>query len=347
MMPVSFPYRTGDFDYNLPPELIAQTPLEPRDHSRLMVLDRKSQNISHHHFYDITGFLQPGDVLVFNESRVIPARIHGNKTTGARVELLLIQKLEPCIWRCLARPAKRLAPGSVVNIKSENSGEILIATVVDREAGGTLTVRFSDEKLLREAGEIALPPYIHTPLVDKERYQTVYARSEGSVAAPTAGLHFTRELIQKIEEKGIKCCKVTLHVGLDTFQPVREDDPSQHVIHREWGMVEKETADIINRAAGDGRRIIAVGTTSVRILEHVASAVMPLKPFSGRVDLYILPGYNFKITSAMITNFHLPKTTLLMLVSAFAGKDFIQKAYNEAIEKQYRFYSFGDAMLIL
>lgn len=346
-MSAIFPYKTEDFDYQLPSELIAQTPVEPRDHSRLMVLDRRKGNISHRYFYEIADFLLPGDVLVFNESRVIPARLLGKKIpTGGKVEILLLQRKEAGIWEAMVKPGRRLPVGAEISIDTGNNGA-LTATIVGRNANGTRNVSFSDESLLKKAGRIALPPYIHAPVENLERYQTVYAKNEGSVAAPTAGLHFTPELLERLKQKGIISGMVTLHVGLDTFQPVREEDPTHHIIHREWGFMDDKTVDIINCAIKENRRIICVGTTSVRIIEHAASQGLPLKPFNGWIDLFILPGYEFKVTSAMITNFHLPRTTLIMLVSAFAGKEFIDKAYAEAIRERYRFYSFGDAMLII
>jgi S-adenosylmethionine:tRNA ribosyltransferase-isomerase len=344
--------KTADFDYILPPELIAQTPVEPRDHSRLMVLDRAVQSIAHRHFFNIVDYLKPGDVLVFNDSRVVPARFYGQKDTGARVEVLLLQRMSPKVWQALVRPGKRLQVGARFKIIGGPSHHALdvspIVEVIDVLEGGIRVLQFSEEETLPKLGEIALPPYIHTPLQEPERYQTVYSRINGSVAAPTAGLHFTKELLKNLEIARVSSVFVTLHVGLDTFQPVREDDPGQHRIHREYGVITADAAQEISRARGEGRRIICIGTTAVRLVEAAAQKNNLLQgdPFTGWVDLFILPGFRFKVTDIMITNFHLPRTTLLMLVSAFTGRDFILSAYNEAIKEQYRFYSFGDAMLI-
>lgn len=340
--------KTADFDYTLPPELIAQTPVEPRDHSRLLVLDRQTGKVEHRRFFDIAGYFQRGDVLVFNDSRVIPARLKATKSdSNGKLEILLLRRLEPNTWQTLVKPAKRANPGTKLELSLERrdlarlSGEIL-GTAED----GIRIIRFSDENLLFDAGEIPLPPYIHEPLADKERYQTVYSRISGSVAAPTAGLHFTPGLISTLQSNGVECLFVTLHVGLDTFRAVREKDPVKHVIHREYGILAPETAERLVKAKAEGRRVFAVGTTSVRVLEAVAQAGIPLEGFSGFIDLFILPGHKFRMVDTMITNFHLPSTTLLMLVSAFAGKDRLLDAYREAIKEHYRFYSFGDAMLI-
>ena len=338
--------KTSDFDYTLPAGLIAQTPIEPRDHSRLMVLDRRENSIEHRHFYNIVDYLRDGDVLVFNDSRVIPARLKGRRAgSGGKVELLLLRRTDDNVWEALAKPAKRLQIGAEVEI---NDGEI-IAEVIGVGDGGMRTVRFTDESLLLAAGEVPLPPYIRTPLEDAERYQTVYARVTGSVAAPTAGLHFTPDLLRKIEDKGVRCRFVTLHVGLDTFRPVNEENPREHTIYREYGVIDEEVAGELSEAKAEGRRIICVGTTSVRLVEQRANAGKPGGPdtFQGWVDLYILPGHRFRMVDAMITNFHLPRSTLLMLVTAFGGRELINKAYREAIERKYRFYSFGDAMLII
>ena len=342
----SKPIKTSDFDYILPPEFIAQTPVEPRDSSRLLVVNRKDGSLKHHHFYDIVDFLNEGDVIVFNESRVIPARLIGKKSqTGGKVEVLLLLRIGEGEWEALVKPGKRVNQGTVIEFL--DSGVKLSAEVIKVKENGIRVLKFSDEQLINKTGQIALPPYIHTPLENAERYQTIYARNDGSVAAPTAGLHFTRDLLDKIKQKGIICVKVTLHVGLDTFQPVREENPQEHVIHREYGIMSEDTALQISRAKSEGRRVICVGTTAVRIVEYVANRSNPLKTFNGWVDLFIIPGYQFQVVDTMITNFHLPRTTLLMLVSAFAGKGLIDKVYAEAIREQYRFYSFGDAMLIL
>ena len=338
--------KTSDFDYELPPSLIAQTPLEPRDQSRLLVLNRDKQSLEHRSFFEITDYLHAGDVLVFNDSRVIPARLAAKKPDGAgKLEILLLRRLEPNVWETLVKPAKRAKIGTKVELGDVTAP--VTGEVVGTGEEGIRNIRFSDEALLSKTGEIPLPPYIHLPLGDPERYQTVYSRIPGSVASPTAGLHFTPELINKMQSKGIECLFVTLHVGLDTFRPVREEDPLKHVIHREYGVLEPEVAGRLSLAKAEGRRVIAVGTTSVRMLEAAAQAGVPVQPFAGWVGLFILPGYQFRMADAMITNFHLPRTTLLMLVSAFAGKDLLLHAYQQAIAQQYRFYSFGDAMLIL
>jgi S-adenosylmethionine:tRNA ribosyltransferase-isomerase len=337
--------KTTDFDYHLPPELIAQTPIEPRDSSKLLVLNRATGVIEHRHFHDILAYLRAGDVMVFNDSRVIPARLKGTRAgSGGKVEILLLRRRAPGVWEALVKPARRLQPGSVVEIDPAIKAEII-------EAGekGMRVVSFPDESALLKAGEVPLPPYIHEPLADPARYQTVYARVTGSVAAPTAGLHVTPALLEKLRQKGVTCLFTTLHVGLDTFRPVTEDDPRDHVIYREYGVVDKTVADELSGARREGRRIICVGTTSVRLIEQAAlsSKTSTLEPFAGWVDLFILPGHRFRMVDAMVTNFHLPRSTLLMLVMAFAGKERIAEAYREAIEKRYRFYSFGDAMLIL
>jgi S-adenosylmethionine:tRNA ribosyltransferase-isomerase len=340
--------KTSDFDYHLPPELIAQVPLEPRDRSRLMVLERTSGRVEHRHFADLVDYLQPGDVLVFNDSRVIPARLKGRKAeTGGKVELLLLRQLENAVWELMLKPAKRVAIGTKIEIGGDSAARLWVEVIGERE-GGIKVIRFPQEAQLPKLGKIPLPPYIHTPLADAERYQTVYARVPGSVAAPTAGLHFTPRLLRQLERKEIELLFVTLHVGLDTFRPVREEDPLKHPIHKEYGIVNEEVASRLLKAKGEGRRIIAVGTTTVRIIEEAAqSQPSQLAPFEGWVSLFILPGYRFRMVDALITNFHLPRSTLLMLVAAFAGKDFILDAYREAIARKYRFYSFGDAMLIL
>ena len=340
--------RTSDFSYSLPTELIAQTPVEPRDHSRLMVLNRSDGSIKHHRFFEIVDYLCAGDVLVFNDSRVIPARLSGRKVdTGGRVEILLLHRRDTAVWEAVVKPGKRVSIGTKVEI-SGNKARVL-AEIVGLGEGGIRVISFSDEAPLPQLGRVPLPPYIHSPLPDPERYQTVYARILGSVAAPTAGLHFTPELLIKIEQKGVCCLFVTLHVGLDTFRPVREDDPLKHPIHREYGRLSQEVATELSRAKTEGRRVICVGTTTVRIVEAAAQASKAsiLKPFDDWVSLFALPGYQFCMVDALITNFHLPRSTVLMLVCAFAGKDFILRAYEEAIAQRYRFYSFGDAMLIL
>ena len=337
--------KTSDFDYYLPPDLIAQTPLEPRDHARLLMINRASGDHEHRRFYEVAEMLMPGDVLVMNDSRVIPARLHGYKLyTGAKVEVLLLRRTGDGLWEAMVKPGKRLPVGTVIELSPEVKAE-----VCEVLPEGIRLLRFTNEELLPGLGEMPLPPYIHTPLGQPERYQTVYAREQGSAAAPTAGLHFTPELLQNIQNKGVEVAYLTLHIGLDTFRPVQVADPTQHPIHREYGYISPEVARRISQAKAEGRRIVCVGTTSVRVLEYAArlSQEAALDPFVGWVDLLILPGFKFRLTDALITNFHLPRSSLLMLVSAFAGTEFIRGAYIEAVRKEYRFYSFGDAMLIL
>ena len=344
--------KTSDFDYTLPTELIAQTAVEPRDDSRLLVLNRSDSSIEHRKFLEIVDYLRAGDVLVFNDSRVIPARLNGKKIdSNGKVEILLLRRANNSGWEALVKPGKRVNVGTRIEItnKSGSSQPKLLAEITGLGQDGIKVIKFSDETLLPGVGEIPLPPYIHVPLTDPERYQTVYAAVAGSVAAPTAGLHFTPQLLNRIKQKGIHCCFVTLHVGLDTFRPVREDNPREHLIYKEYGMITQEVASQLSRAKAEGRRIICVGTTAVRIIEQAAqsSKASVLEPFEDWVSLFILPGYQFRMTSALITNFHLPRSTLLMLVTAFAGSNFINQAYQEAIASRYRFYSFGDAMLII
>jgi S-adenosylmethionine:tRNA ribosyltransferase-isomerase len=394
--------RTSDFDYYLPPELIAQSPLEPRDSSRLLALERATGQISHRRFYHILDYLRPSDVMVFNQSRVIPARLYGRrKDTGGKVELLLLRRESPGVWQALGKPGRRLRPGTVVVVEppqdllqppskeeiplnsplvkgdlpasdlhpdlppwegGRNSlpsprgrgagGEgCLEIEVLASDEAGIKSVRLSAEEGIDRLGEVPLPPYIHQRVADPERYQTVYSRQPGSVAAPTAGLHFTDSLLEQIKQAGVELAFITLHVGLDTFRPVHSNDPREHQIHTEYYEVNAETADILNRARREGRRVIAVGTTSVRVLEQIAQDMTragrsEAQPTAGQADLYILPGHQFRMVDAMITNFHLPRSTLLMLVSAFAGWELILRAYQEAIAQRYRFYSFGDAMFI-
>ena len=344
--------RTSDYDYHLPPHLIAQTPLEPRDSSRLLVLQRDTGHMEHRHFYELTEYLREGDVLVFNDSRVIPARLHGRREgTGGKVEFLLLQRLQPGVWKAMGRPGRRLQPGSRFRIEGDSDDELWIE-VLEASEDGVRTVRLSSEEGIGSAGQTPLPPYIHTPLDDPERYQTVYAKTPGSVAAPTAGLHFTPELLDTLSAKGVRQIYVTLHVGLDTFRPVRGEDPREHAIHGEYFQIDEDAAAQLNAARGEGRRVLAVGTTSVRLLEQAAlyaedRGSSELLPNSCWAELYILPGHRFRVVDAMLTNFHLPRTTLLMLVSAFAGRERILNAYREAVARDYRFYSFGDGMLIL
>ncbi len=345
--------KTSDFDYSFPTELIAQNPVEPRDHSRLMVLNRSDGSIEHRRFFDIVSYLRDGDVLVFNDSRVIPARLIGRKVdTGGRVEILLLRRLDTDVWEALAKPGKRLRTGTRVEIinnsavSSQSESGVFIEVMESRQ-DGIKVINVSNEAQMLASGKVPLPPYIHVPLSRPERYQTVYARVDGSAAAPTAGLHFTSRLLSDIKRKGVQCLFVTLHIGLDTFRPVGEDDPSTHTMYREYGELNLDTANKISQAKKEGRRIICVGTTSVRIVEQAAQSGNPLPPFAGWVGLFVLPGYRFRMVDALVTNFHLPRSTLLMLVSAFAGTEYIRRAYQEAIAREYRFYSFGDAMLVL
>ena len=334
--------KTSDFDYHLPPELIAQTPLEPRDAARLLRLDRAGGAIGHYHFYDLPELLQAGDLLVANESRVIPARIFAHKAeTGGAVEILLLRRIDEVTWQALLR-SHRIHVGPRIELRPD-----VVAEVIEVSTAGERVLRFNRpiDAILGELGGMPLPPYIHTPLHDPERYQTVYSHTLGSAAAPTAGLHFTPRLLERLRERDIHIIYVTLHVGLDTFKPVETEDIVQHHIHSEYMEVTEETVAQIRQAAAEGRRVIAVGTTSVRVLETVGKH--GVQAFAGDTRLFIYPGFKFHVVDGMITNFHLPKSSLLMLVAAFAGKEKIDRAYAEAINCQYRFYSFGDAMLIL
>jgi S-adenosylmethionine:tRNA ribosyltransferase-isomerase len=339
--------KTSAFDYDLPPEYIAQTPVEPRDASRLMVIHRETGQLEHAIFRDIGRFLQPGDVLVLNQTRVIPARLFARKIpTGGRVELLLLRRQDAYTWEVLVG-GKGLKPGKTVQVEDGPQAEILAVL-----EGPRRLVRFSQppEEFWDAAGYMPLPPYIHVPLADPERYQTVFARQPGSAAAPTAGLHFTPRLLAELQQQGIRIANITLHVGLDTFAPVTEDRPEEHKIHTEWCRVDPQAARQINRAAAEGGRVVAVGTTAVRTLESAALHAGPeqvVAAYEGATDLFILPGYQFLAVDALVTNFHLPKSTLIMLVSAFAGRQQVLDAYRLAIQQGYRFYSFGDAMLIL
>ncbi len=339
--------QTSDFDYDLPPEYIAQHPAEPRDASRLLVLHRSDGSLQHRRFREIGDYLRPGDVLVINQTRVIPARLYARKIpTGGKVEILLLQREEAHLWEALVG-GKRLGEGKRLQVEGGPQAEIV--EVLD---GPRRRIRFSEpiEEHFPQAGHVPLPPYITAPLHNPERYQTVYARQAGSVAAPTAGLHFTPELLAALKEQGIEVARITLHVGLDTFAPVTEATPQEHKIHTEWCQVTAEAAERINAARRAGGRIVAVGTTSVRTLESAArrsAAGEAVAPFEGPTDLFILPGYTFRAVDMMLTNFHLPKSTLLMLVSAFAGRERILETYEVAKREKYRFYSFGDAMLII
>ena len=338
--------KVTEFDYELPEELIAQTPIEKRDESRLMVLNRKEHTIEHKTFKDIIDYLEPGDCLVRNNTKVIPARIYGKKETGANIEFLLLNNIEGDIWETIVRPGNKLHIGTKVIF----GDGLLKAEILDTMPGGTRKVLFTYEgifnEILDKIGLMPLPPYIHEELKEKDRYQTVYAKYEGSAAAPTAGLHFTKELLEKIEQKGIEIANVTLHVGIGTFRPVKEDEVEKHEMHSEHYYIKQEDVDKINNARKNGKRIIAVGTTSCRVLETVADENGMLKQTEGDTQIFIYPGYKFKCIDGLITNFHLPQSTLLMLVSALAGKDYIMKAYNEAVKDKYRFFSFGDAMFI-
>ena len=339
--------KTSDFNYELPEELIAQTPLTDRTASRLMVLDKTTGEILHRHFSDITGFLKAGDVLVLNNTRVIPARLLGVRSdTGTFVELLLLKRIDEDHWETLARPGKKVRQGRRMTFIP---GE-LEAECEDVLDNGNRIIRFDFdgiwEEVLDRAGTIPLPPYIHEKLDDPERYQTVYSKTSGSAAAPTAGLHFTEELLDRIRAMGVEVAELTLHVGLGTFRPVKAEDITQHEMHTEWYDFPKEASDIIRRARQENRRIISVGTTSTRVLETVASNDSAMMPASGYTNIFIYPGYTFKCVDSLITNFHLPESTLIMLVSALAGKDNVLRAYGEAVKERYRFFSFGDAMFI-
>ncbi|HID87602.1 MAG TPA: tRNA preQ1(34) S-adenosylmethionine ribosyltransferase-isomerase QueA [Anaerolineae bacterium] len=344
--------KTSNFDYELPPELIAQTPIEPRHASRLMVLHRATGAIEHRRFSDIGDYLRPGDLLVANDSRVIPARLHGRKVpTGGRVELLLLRRRDATTWEVLVG-GRRVRVGTRLELVGPQGTSARVplprAEVIEVLEDARRLLRFERpiEPLLKEIGVVPLPPYIHEPLADAERYQTVYARIEGSVAAPTAGLHFTPELMEALQEQGVRFAFVTLHIGLDTFRPVQEEEIEEHPMHSEWCRLSPETAEAIHRTKAAGGRVIAVGTTAVRVLETAARERGVPAPFSGWTDLFITPGFHFRVVDGLITNFHLPRSTLLMLVSAFAGKELIDRAYQEAIRERYRFYSFGDAMFI-
>lgn len=356
----------SDFDYDLPSELIAQTPLEPRDSSRLLVVNRATGTLAHRHFRDIGDYVQPGDLLIANQSRVIPARLLGRRAeTGGAVEVLLLVErpdLGMDVWEALVRPGRRLREGTRMIFGDESSAHLVAEVVQLTDAGGRI-VRFTlageqneaqtfrpyrVRELIDQLGQMPLPPYIHEKLADPERYQTVYARISGSAAAPTAGLHFTPQLLERLRQQGVRVGFVTLHVGLDTFHPVETDVVSEHKMHSEEIDLDAPTAELINETREAGKRVIAVGTTSVRVLESVAAIHKgQIAPYKGHTDLFITPGYRFRAVDALITNFHLPHSTLILLVSSFASKDLIRRAYDEAIRERYRFFSFGDAMLIL
>ncbi len=341
--------KTDDFDYELPPELVAQTPAEPRDSSRLMVVDRDAGSIEHRTFRDLPRFLREGDVAVFNDSRVFPARLYGRSASGGRVELLLLRRIEAGVWTALVRPGRRLRAGAMFVVRS---GELEVdGEVLDVLEDGSRTVRLSDDGRLDEIGVVPLPPYIREPLADSERYQTVYSRVAGSVAAPTAGLHFTPALLDELRDRGVELAFVTLHVGWDSFRPVGVDDITDHRMHAEQWELDQGAAAAINAARREGRRVVSVGTTAVRLLEQAAAVTAPgdetVASGGGWADLFIYPGYRFRVVDALVTNFHLPRSTLLMLTSAFAGRDLVLRAYGEAVREKYRFFSFGDAMLVV
>ncbi|HHT77314.1 MAG TPA: tRNA preQ1(34) S-adenosylmethionine ribosyltransferase-isomerase QueA [Clostridiaceae bacterium] len=339
--------RTSDFYYDLPEELIAQHPIDDRTASRLLALDGTTGTISHHSFKDLDRFLRPGDVLVINNTRVIPARLLGSiKDSGRAIELLLLKRIDEKRWETLARPGKKVRPGKRL-VFIEN---VLEAVVEDVKEDGNRIIAFEYEgvweEVLDRAGIVPLPPYIHEQLEDKERYQTVYALAPGSSAAPTAGLHFTKDLLNNLNEKGVEIAEVTLHVGLGTFRPVKSENIEDHLMHSEWFDFPEDASDKVRRARKEGRRIVAVGTTSCRTLESVAQMDPDMRPCSGYTSIFIYPGYDFHCVDALVTNFHLPESTLIMMVSAFAGKDNVFRAYNEAVQERYRFFSFGDAMFL-
>jgi S-adenosylmethionine:tRNA ribosyltransferase-isomerase len=341
-------WRLEDFDYDLPEELIAQKPLEQRDMSRLLVYDRKTKSINHRIFKDIVEYLEAGDTLVINDTKVIPARLIGyREDTGGKIEFLLLKRLEADKWEIIERPGRRAKIGTVFVF---GNGELKARILEKTSQGGRIVEFMYDgifEEILDKLGQMPLPPYIKEKLDDKDRYQTVYAKNEGSAAAPTAGLHFTNELLQRIEDKGVNIVHITLHVGLGTFRPVKEEDITKHQMHSEYYQVSQQAADIINDTHKAGHRVFAVGTTCVRTLETVTDEQGVTHAGDGWTDMFIYPGYRFKAIDALITNFHLPKSTLLMLISAFAGREEVLRVYKEAVEKRYRFFSFGDAMLIL
>ncbi len=338
--------QLSEFDYDLPEELIAQTPVEPRNSSRMMVLDPVEGTIEHRHFYDLKEYLEPGDTLIMNDTRVMPARLLGWRDgTGGKVEVFLLRRIDGDTWETLVKPGRKAQPGQVVRFSDE-----LACTVTDYTDFGGRIVKFQYEGIFEEIldrlGETPLPPYIHEKLADKERYQTVYSREQGSAAAPTAGLHFTKEQLKELQDYGVNLGFVTLHVGLGTFRPVNVENIEEHVMHKEYYSISQETADLILRTKASGKRVIAVGTTSIRTLESAAEGVGKISGKSGWTDIFIYPGYEFKLVDGIVTNFHLPKSTLIMLISAFAGREFVLKAYQTAVGERYRFFSFGDAMLI-
>jgi S-adenosylmethionine:tRNA ribosyltransferase-isomerase len=338
--------KVEEFNYELPKELIAQTPYDKRDEARLMVLDKENKTIEHKIFRDVLDYLNPGDCLVINDTKVIPARLYGKKDTGANVEFLLLKNLQGDEWEAMVRPGNKLKVGT----KVEFGEGLLKAEILEVMPGGNRKVKFEYKgifnEILDQIGLMPLPPYITETLKDKDKYQTVYAKYEGSAAAPTAGLHFTEELLEKVKEKGVEIAKVTLHVGIGTFRPVKVETVEEHEMHSEHFYIKAEEAEKINNAKKNGKRIIAVGTTSCRVLESVANENGMVKEIEGDTNIFIYPGYKFKCIDSLITNFHLPESTLIMLVSSLAGKDFIMEAYSEAVKEQYKFFSFGDAMII-
>ena len=338
--------KKSDFYFDLPEDLIAQTPLEKRDASRLLLLDHETGEIIHKHFFDLPDYLNPGDCLVLNDSRVLPARLMGNRLTGGAVEVVLLRDLGEGKWECLTRPGRKTRPGTDLTF----GDGLLTATVTDALDDGNKVLQFHYDgiflEILDQLGKMPLPPYIKAELQDRERYQTVYSREIGSAAAPTAGLHFTQDLLERIRQKGVKVCFVTLHVGLGTFRPVKEEDILDHVMHSEYCMIPEETARIINETKSGGGRVIAVGTTSCRTLESFTEPDGTVLAKGGWTDIFIYPGYSFKCIDALVTNFHLPESTLIMLVSALAGREHILHAYETAVNERYRFFSFGDAMFI-
>ena len=339
--------KVSDFNYELPEELIAQHPYDKRDEARLMVIDKKNNSIEHKIFKDVLEYLEPGDCLVINNTKVLPARLYGKKDTGANVEVLLLKRIEGDIWEAMVRPGNKLRPGAKVSF----GDGILKAEILDVLEGGNRKVKFEYQgifnEILDKIGLMPLPPYIKEKLKENDKYQTVYAKYDGSAAAPTAGLHFTEELLEKIRQKGVEIANVTLHVGIGTFRPVKVENIEEHNMHSEHYYIKKEDAEKINNAKKNGKKIVAVGTTSCRVLESVADENGFVKEIEGDTNIFIYPGYKFKCIDRLITNFHLPESTLIMLVSSLAGRDFIMQAYNEAVEKKYKFFSFGDAMMIL
>lgn len=352
-MPEEISLSLYEFDYELPDELIAQEPIEPRDAARLMVLRRATRTIEHRIFRELPSLLDPGDLLVVNDSRVLPARLFGQRRTGGMVEILLVQPLEgTTLWLALGRPARKLRPGeTILVLPHEDSFEPQPLRILERRARGQVVVELSPAiaEHLELFGHVPLPPYIRAPLRDPERYQTVYATHSGSVAAPTAGLHFTERLFTELRQRGITVAPLTLHVGIGTFKPIEVEDVRQHKMHAEWYRVPAETVALIQEARQAGRRVVAVGTTAARTLESIADSLDQgaVSELTGWTDLYIYPGYRWRVVNALITNFHLPRSTLILLVASFAGREFILEAYREAVRQRYRFYSFGDAMLIL